>query len=82
MKFQQIVEKGAIEKISKKKKIKKDKPLIIQRFEPGTSVAQKIVKKAEDRKKFEDGLKRHDLKQIKKNKWKAESGIDKIKKAE
>lgn len=46
IKFQQIVEKGAIEKISKKKKIKKEKPLIIQRFEPGTSVAQKIVKKA------------------------------------
>lgn len=36
-KFKQIVEKGVIEKINKNKKIKKDKPLMIQRFEPGTA---------------------------------------------
>lgn len=31
-KFREIAEKGVIEKLQKNKKIKKDKPLIIQRF--------------------------------------------------
>lgn len=77
-----MAEKGAIEKLAKKKKIKKDKPLIIQRFEPGTHHAQKIVKKAEDRKKYEEGLKKHEIKSIKKRKNKLESGVDNIKRAE
>ena len=38
--------------MQKTKKIKKDKPLIIQRFEPGTVQAQNIIKKAEGIKKY------------------------------
>lgn len=52
-KFREIADKGVLEKFEKNKKIKKDKPLIITRFEPGTATAQAIVKKAEGKKKFE-----------------------------
>lgn len=78
--FREIAEKGAVQKLEKKKKIKKDKPLIIQRFEPGTAVAEAIVKKAEGKKKYEEGLKKYKQKQQKK--LTVQSGIDKIKKAE
>lgn len=58
-KFKDIAEKGLIEKMEKKKKIKKDKPLIIQRFQPGTAQAENNIKKAEGKKKYEEGLRRH-----------------------
>jgi hypothetical protein len=53
----------------KTKQIKKEQPsLIVRRFEPGTSTAQEIVKKAEGKKKyFESVMKAEKKKMQKKN---------------
>jgi hypothetical protein len=41
----------------KTKQIKKEQPsLIVRRFEPGTSTANEIIKKAEGKKKYIEGV--------------------------
>lgn len=65
----------------KTKQIKKEQPsLIVRRFEPGTSTAQEIVKKAEGKKKYiESVIKAEKKKMQKKNE--ISKGVDRVAKA-
>jgi hypothetical protein len=81
-KFKQTLENELFQKVKEKtKQIKKEQPtLIVRRFEPGTQSAQDIVKKAEGKKKFIEGVMKSEKKKLKKGQQ-ISKGVDKVSKA-
>lgn len=67
-KFKQTFENDLLQRVHKKtKQIKKEQPsLIVRRFEPGTTTAQDIVKKAEGKKKYIESVIKSEKKKMQK----------------